>query len=98
MSELSELEGADRLVYLLDKRMHEWEQTPPRSRSEHEAAEGFTRLWAELKAHLRDGGTLPRVWAAARHPQEEDGAIYPVKELLGDHEVTLPHNREDSGL
>ena len=68
MTELSELEGADRLVYLLDKRMHEWEQAEPRSRKEHEAAEGFTRLWAELKAVLSAGGELPAEWGTAQAP------------------------------
>lgn len=100
MTELSELEGADRLVYLLDKRMREWEQADPRSRKEHEAAEGFTRLWAELKAHLADGGTLPRAWANAARPEatEEGGPIWPVKELLGGHTVAVPLDRKDSML
>lgn len=41
----------------------EWEQAEPRSRAEHEAAEAFTRAWAELDALMREGKEPPpAVW------------------------------------
>jgi hypothetical protein len=56
---------ADRYLELCERRVVLWEraETP---RQEHEQAEAFTRAFAELSAHLADGGVLPRKWARAK--------------------------------
>ena len=97
----TEQNPADRYLELCMRRVRAWEQSAPMSRTEREQAEAFTRAFAELNAVLKDGGTLPRAWAGAQLPgQEEDGTgISPVRELLGAHDVRLAHAPgEDSGL
>jgi hypothetical protein len=55
---------ADDLRNEVNAQMLEWEQTEPRSRPEHEAAEAFTRAWAELDALMREGKESPPLeWA-----------------------------------
>jgi hypothetical protein len=86
----------DRLLELMRKRISQWEKADS-IRAETEAAEAFTRAFAELDAALRDGGTLPAAWAGAAAPEQT--GVYPVRELLGSHEVRIPGDlREDSGL
>lgn len=46
----------------------EWEQAPPGSRQEQEAAEAATRAAAELDAALCDGAPLPVPWQRAQYP------------------------------
>jgi hypothetical protein len=57
---------ADDLRNEVNAQMVEWEQAEPRSRPEHEAAEAFTRAWAELDALMRDGGPGPVKWEISR--------------------------------
>lgn len=66
MSEISDLDGTELYVALCRRRIREWEQAEVHSRREHEAAEGFTRAFAELDAALKDGGRLPLSWSRAK--------------------------------
>lgn len=96
----TEQSPADRYLELCMRRVKMWEQadTP---RKEHEQAEAFTRAFAELNAVLTDGGELPRAWAAARRPGQDEGngeGIWPVQQLLGGHSVLVPKGQEDSAL
>jgi hypothetical protein len=50
---------ADELLAETSAQITEWEQTAPLSRPEHEAAEAFTRAFAELDALMKDGTELP---------------------------------------
>lgn len=50
---------SDELLAETMAQITEWEQAEPRSRVEHEAAEAFTRAFAELNAGLRDGTLTP---------------------------------------
>lgn len=88
----------DRLLELCRRRVKNWEGAEPGGRREYEQAEAFTRAFAELDAALSDGGVLPSAWAGASHvitvpDPDDDGGIYPVKELLGDHQVRIEHER-----
>jgi hypothetical protein len=65
MSEISELEGVELYYALLTRRIEQWEQADT-LRKEREAAEAFTRAFAELDAALKDGGRLPAAWAEAK--------------------------------
>jgi hypothetical protein len=60
---------ADRYLELCERRVRLWEQAA-NPRAEHEQSEAFTRAFAELSAHLKDGGTLPAAWAGARVPED----------------------------
>ena len=51
----------DRLLELLRKRIIQWEEATS-IRGETEAAEAFTRAFAELDEALKDGGKLPDEW------------------------------------
>lgn len=88
------------MTYSDDKLLHigthitSWEAaTTPRG--EHEAAEAFTREFAELNAHLRDGGDLPADWALARLPAEYRRSV--LEEFFGTHKVVLPVGSGNSG-
>jgi hypothetical protein len=64
MAELSYSEGK---TNELRAQVLRWEEAGGYAR-ENEAAEAFTRLWAELDAYLAGGGELPQEWAAAIAP------------------------------
>ena len=90
----------DRLLELCRRRVTQWERAEPHSRTEHEQAEAFTRAFAELDAALSgDNGVLPQAWAGAGHPDayDGDGAIYPVKNLLGAHQVRMEKGTDGPG-
>lgn len=134
MSEISELEGTELYLALCRRRITEWEKADPRSRREHEAAEAFTRAFAELDAALSDGGNFPLDWVRSwvqnlpqhitdgtklamaadvlsslgheevsaalriiRTQQGEEGGIWPVQELLGDHTAILHKDGTEEG-
>jgi hypothetical protein len=96
MSEITDLDGPELYLVLCRNRISQWERAASGSRTEHEAAEGFTRAFAELDAVLKEGGLLPRDWAGAGHPDMagSGGGIWPVQELLGGHSVRLEKNTE----
>lgn len=56
----------DRLLELCRRRIVQWERADPHSRAETEAAEAFTRAFAELDVALKDGGRLPLEWMRAK--------------------------------
>lgn len=88
----------DRLLELIRRRVQQWEAADS-LRKEREAAEAFTRAFAELDAALSaDNGVLPQAWAGAGRPDDSggDGSIYPVKELLGAHGVRLEKGGQDA--
>lgn len=66
MSEISELDGPELYLALIRKRITAWERAEPRSRTEHEQAEAFTRAFAELDAALKGGAGLPADWMQAK--------------------------------
>jgi hypothetical protein len=77
---------ADDLRNEVNAQMLEWEQTEPRSRPEHEAAEAFTRAWAELDALMREGKESPPLeWMVYAVPL---GSTYTVA-LVRDIELVL---------
>lgn len=87
MSEISELEGTELYLALIRKRITAWERAEPRSRTEHEQAEAFTRAFAELDAALGDGERLPLAWAKAKSallssqtPEDAGYAVYTGKD------------------
>jgi hypothetical protein len=73
----------------------EWERTEPRSRPEHEAAEAFTRSFAELDALMREGKEPPpSAWAPGIGGMSTDYMlvkISDVSEVLPrvEHQVSL---------
>lgn len=87
MSEISELEGTELYLALCRRRITEWEVAEPHSRKEHEAAEAFTRAFAELDKALGDGERLPLAWARAKDallssqtPEDAGYAVYTGKD------------------
>lgn len=96
MSEISDLEGPELYLALCRRRIAEWEEAPPRSRAEHEAAEAFTRTFAELDMALKAGAELPGGWLPAVPDGREPG-IWPVRELLGGHSVRLEKSGSAGG-
>lgn len=98
MSELSDLDGPELYLALCRKRITEWEQASG-PRREFEAAEAFTRAFAELDAALKAGAELPASW----HPAIPDSApapgpdgIYPVVEMFGAHSARI--SKEDGSV
>ena len=90
MSEISELEGNDLLLALLRRRIGVWEKAERGTRQEFEAAESFTRAFAELDLSLHTGGELPQEWREARKPDLPDETGSYLQETFGTHEVRLP--------
>lgn len=101
MSDISDLDGPELYLSLCRKRIRDWEQAPVSSRTEREAAEAFTRAFAELDAALSDGHRLPLAWAKAKDAlissnspdgagiDDPPGRSY-LQERFGSHEVRLP--------
>lgn len=56
------------LLMLQRKKNLEWEQAPPGTRQEQEAAEAATRAAAELDVALCEGAPLPVPWQIAQYP------------------------------
>lgn len=65
--------NVDTTALLMEQRKQNilWEQAPPGSRQENEAAEAATRTAAELDAALCDGAPLPIPWQRAQYPEDE---------------------------
>jgi hypothetical protein len=86
---------ADDLRAEIIAQITEWERTEPRSRPEHEAAEAFTRAFAELDMLMREGSQPPPAdWI----PSAQGSAgvymvvqTHDVETVLGrvEHQVTL---------
>jgi hypothetical protein len=90
MTEISELDGPDLYLVLCRRRIVEWERAKPMSRSEHEAAEAFTRAFAEMDAALSQAGELPQDWRNARPPADpEDGPTGLIEAEFGGHTVLV---------
>ena len=88
----------DRLLELCRRRVDQWEKATSH-RQESEAAEAFTRAFAELDVALANGAQLPRDWRAAQPytEPEPEGSIYPVRELLGAHRVRMEKGTDGPG-
>lgn len=88
MTEISDLEGTDLYLALCRRRVAEWEKAGS-LRRENEAAEAFTRAFAELDVALRDGGDLPGDWAGARPPDVPEGEATLLDAAFGGHTVLV---------